>query len=66
MSRFHYRGTGKGLLVIGDDGQKLDVGPLAKLECSVPDCEGVAARLVRTGPSTWRTLCDAHKHEVDW
>ena len=59
----HYRGKGKGVLVLGDSGGRLDVGPLAKLECSVPDCKHKAASLVRMGPKRWRTLCEEHLHE---
>jgi hypothetical protein len=65
VSKYHYKGNGKGLLVMSDDGKRLDVGPLAKLSCSVKDCPNESARLVRTGLSTWRTLCAEHSHEVD-
>lgn len=66
--RFRYKHTigSNGLLVLSDDGARLEVGPIAKLECSCRDCEGHAAKMVRTGVSTWRTLCDAHAHETDW
>lgn len=64
MSRFHYRPS-KGLLVISDDKQRLEVGPLAILMCSWRDCTNVPAHLVRTGLSTWQTLCTEHHHEVD-
>ena len=63
MRRFHYQGNGKGLLVVSDDGGKLDVGPLAKLECSFGNCSAPGVRLVRTGPTEWSTRCEAHVAE---
>jgi hypothetical protein len=63
ICRYCYELKRKRVLVVGDDGQRLEASPLAKLSCSIQDCDDEAANLVRMSATTWSTRCSRHTPE---